>query len=73
MKKEYENRLLVKHNESLHKFVQSHPNLAYSECSLSTKINHATVTDTVKGNKDIHHAQHQNANNIIIDTDPIKM
>ena len=51
---------------------QTHPDLAYSACNLSTKINHAKVTDIVGANKDIHHAQKQNAN-IINYTGPITM
>ena len=51
---------------------QTRPNLAYSTCSLSTKINYTTVTDIVKANKDIQHVQQQNVNNIINDTGPIK-
>ena len=49
---------------------QTHPDLAYSACSLSTKINHTKVTDIVEANKDIHHAQKQNVD-IINDTGPI--
>lgn len=63
MKKDYKSCLQVKHNELLNKLVQTCPNLVYFECSLSTIINHATITDIVKANKDIHHAQQENANN----------
>ena len=60
MKKDYKSWLQVKRNELLYKLVKTCPNLVYFEYSLSTIINHATVTDIVKVNKDIHQAQQQN-------------
>ena len=63
MKKIHKSCLQVKDNELLNKIFQTCPNLVYFECSLSTLINHATITDIVKANKDIHHAQQHNDNN----------